>query len=171
MNGVRTILRLLACLPLVALVSACGAWQSVKDTTVDATRAVFTAKVKQMNLVIVSRSALNPDERGVALPVVMRVYQLRDSKAFETATYARLLDGTSDALKADVLTEAEVMLGPDATVKLSEPMADDAKFVGVAVFFRNQSNAEWHVLVPKSLWKKTDPVKLVVTGNRMELTQ
>jgi type VI secretion system protein VasD len=42
-----------------ALLSGCGMWQSAKETTVDATRAVFTRKVKQMNLVIESRAALN----------------------------------------------------------------------------------------------------------------
>ncbi|CAN0625490.1 protein of unknown function [Burkholderia multivorans] len=32
-----------------------------------------------------------------------------------------------------------------------------------------QANAEWQRVIPKSQWKKTDPVKLVVTDNRMEL--
>jgi type VI secretion system protein VasD len=48
----------------VASMSGCGMWQSLKDTTVDTTRAVFIAKVKQMNLVIESRSALNENEQG-----------------------------------------------------------------------------------------------------------
>ena len=169
MNPLRTTLRAIACLPLLAVLTACGAWQSVKDTTADATRAVFIAKVKQMNLVIASRSALNQDERGVSLPVVLRIYQLKDSKAFETATYAQLLAGTGDALKADVLARAEVTLGPAATVRLSEPMPDDAQYVGVVAFFRDQANAEWQLVIPKAQWKKTDPVKLTVADNRLEI--
>ncbi len=154
---------------MTMLLTACGAWQSVKDTTADATSAVFIAKVKQMNLVITSRDALNQDERGVSLPVVMRIYQLKDSKAFETATYAQLLAGTGDALKPDMLAHIEVTLGPNATVKLSEPMADDAQYVGVVAFFRNKENAEWQLVIPKAQWKKTDPVRLIVTDNRLEL--
>ncbi|MDF3884869.1 type VI secretion system lipoprotein TssJ [Cupriavidus basilensis] len=154
---------------MVTLLAGCGAWQSVKDTTVAATSAVFVAKVKQMNLAIVSRSALNQDERGVSLPVVLRIYQLKDAKAFETATYAQLLEGAGDPLKTDMLGRTEVTLGPAATVRLSEPMADDAQHVGVVAFFREHSNAEWQLVIPKARWKKGDPVKLAVTDNRIEL--
>ncbi|UVE69130.1 type VI secretion system lipoprotein TssJ [Burkholderia pyrrocinia] len=153
----------------VASMSGCGMWQSVKDTTVDTTRAVFIAKVKQMNLVIESRSALNENEQGQSLPVVVRVYQMKDAKVFEKASYAQLIDDDRALLKADLLGSMETTLGPDAAVKLSAPMADDAQVVGVAGFFRDQAGAEWQLVIPKSQWKKTDPVKLVVTGNRLEL--
>lgn len=61
------------------------------------------------------------------------------------------------------------MPGPGATVDLSAPIADDAQAVGVAAFFRDQANAEWQLVIPKSQWKKTDPVRLVVIDKRMEL--
>ncbi|KDB06458.1 hypothetical protein LIG30_4132, partial [Burkholderia sp. lig30] len=32
-----------------------------------------------------------------------------------------------------------------------------------------QANAEWQLVIPKSQWKKTDPVRLVVIDKRMEL--
>ncbi|KWA22587.1 hypothetical protein WT37_06650 [Burkholderia territorii] len=152
-----------------ALLSGCGAWQSVKNTTVDATRAIFNAKVKQMNLVIESRAALNAHEQGQSLPVVLRVYQLKDTKVFEKAVYVQLLDDDSTLLKADLLASTEVTLAPGATVKLSAPMADDTQVVGVVGFFRNQRDAEWRLVIPKSQWKKANPVKLVVADNRIEL--
>lgn len=152
-----------------ALLSGCGMWQSAKETTVDATRAVFTRKVKQMNLVIESRAALNPNERGQSLPVVVRVYQLKDTKAFEKASYSRLLDDDRELLKVDLAGSMEAVLGPGATVKLSAPMADEVQAVGVVGFFRDQDGATWQLVIPKSQWKKTDPVKLIVTGNQIEL--
>jgi type VI secretion system protein VasD len=165
----RSTLRAAACLPLLALFTACGAWQSIKDTSADTTRAVFIAKVKQMNLVIASRSALNQDGRGVSLPVVLRIYQLKDSKVFETATYSQLLAGTGDALKAGILAKAEVTLAPSASVRLSERMADDTQYVGVVAFFRSPVNAEWQLVIPKTQWKKTDPVTISVIDNRLEI--
>lgn len=108
---------------LTTLLAGCGAWQSARDTTFEATTAVFIAKVKQMNLVIASRSALNPDARGVPLPVVLRIYQLKDSQAFETATYAQLLTGANNPLKADILGRAEVTLGPgDGAIRHPTPI-------------------------------------------------
>jgi type VI secretion system protein VasD len=165
----RLSLRAAACLPLLALCTACGTWQVIKDTSVDTTHAIFIAKVKQMNLVIASRSALNQDGRGVSLPVVLRIYQLKDSKTFETATYSQLLAGTSDALKAGILTKTEVTLTPSTSVRLSEPMADDAQYVGVVAFFRDHANAEWQLVIPRTQWKKADPVRLSVTDYRVEI--
>jgi type VI secretion system protein VasD len=152
-----------------ALLAGCGTWQSVKDTTADMARAIFVAKIKQMNLVIESRSALNQNEQGESLPVVMRVYQLKDAKVFENAAYVQLVDDDRVLLSADLLGSQEVTLAPDATVRLSMPMEDDAQIVGIAGFFRDRGGAEWQLAIPKSQWKKTDPVKLVVRGNRMEL--
>jgi len=153
---------------LALAVSACGTWQSVKDGTVDATRAVFETKVKEMNLVLVARGALNQDTSGASLPVVLRIYQLRDDKPFATATYTQLLGG-SDALKAATLWSKDITLGPGETLKVSEPMDEAANYVGVAAFFRDTGSAEWSVLIPKSQWKKTDPVRLVTVDRNVEL--
>jgi type VI secretion system protein VasD len=151
------------------LMSGCGAWQGTKDATVDATRAVFLTKVKQMDLVIESRAALNQDAQGQSLPVVLRVYQLKDSKTFEKTGYAKLLDDDQALLKADLVDSMQTMLAPGAMVKLSVPMKDDAQVVGIAGFFLDPGGAEWQLSIPKSQWKKTDPVRLIVTGNKLEL--
>ena len=153
---------------LALTLPACGMWQAVKDGTVAATQAVFVTKVKQMNLVIVACGALNKDMRGASLPVVLRIYQLRDDKPFATATCAQLLEG-NDALKAAMLWSRDVTLGPGQTLKVSEPMDDAANYVGVAAFFRDTANTEWSVLVPKSQWKKTDPVTLVAAERTLEI--
>jgi type VI secretion system protein VasD len=153
---------------LVLVVSGCGIWQSVKDGTVDATRAVFETKVRQMNLVVTARSALNQDARGASLPVVLRIYQLKDDRPFATATYAQLIEGNV-ALKTVTVWSQDVTLAPGQTLKVSESIGDEANYVGVAAFFRDTANAEWSVLVPKSQWKKTDPVRLVASDRNLEI--
>lgn len=156
-----------ACGVVLALCfSACGTLQAVKDGTVAVTKAVFETKVKQMDLVVTARGALNQDARGTSLPVVLRIWQLKDDKPFATATYAQLLGG-NDALKASMLWSRDVTLGPGQTLKISEPMDDAANFVGVAAFFRDTSDAEWSVLLPKSKWKKTDLVKLIAADRTL----
>lgn len=154
---------------VAGLLSGCGTWQSVKEMTVGATRAVFITKVKQMNLVIESRAALNQNEQGQSLPVVLRVYQLTDTKAFEKATSGQLLADDRMLLKADLAGSMEAVLGSGSTVKLSAPMADGVQAVGVVGFFRDQRGATWQLVIPQSQWKKADPVKLIVTGNQIEL--
>lgn len=167
-----TTLRARSTLVLAALLlTGCGAWQSVKDTSSDAARAVFITQVKQMHLVIEGRAELNRDDRGVSLPIALRIYQLKDAKTFETATYAQLLNDADRVLKADALSRSDVVLGPNASVTLNAPMANDAQAVGVVAFFRDPANAEWQLVIPKSQWKKTDPVKISLIGNKMERVQ
>ncbi len=79
------IMRCTVAVGLALAVSACGMWQSVKDTTVDVIRAVFAAKVKHMNLAVESRATLNQNGQGQSLPVVIRIFQLKDVKAFAKA--------------------------------------------------------------------------------------
>jgi type VI secretion system protein VasD len=164
----RAIMRGALGVGLALTFSACGMWQSVKGGTANATRAVFETKVEQMNLVVTARAALNQDARGASLPVVLRIYQLKDDKPFATATYAQLLQG-NDTLKAATLWSEDVTLGPGQTLKVSEPIGDAANYVGVAAFFRDAADTEWSVLVPKSQWKKTDPVKLVAAEHTLEI--
>jgi type VI secretion system protein VasD len=153
---------------LALALSACGMWQSVKDGTVAATQAVFVTKVKQMDFVVTARGALNQDARGASLPVVLRIWQLKEDKPFATATYAQLLGGT-DALKASTVWSRDVTLGPGQTLKLSEPMDEAANYVGVAAFFRDTADAEWSMLIPKAQWKKTDPVRLMLADRNLGL--
>ncbi|WP_374626836.1 type VI secretion system lipoprotein TssJ [Pandoraea sp.] len=170
--GARKRLRFVAgavgVLGMLALTS-CGVWQTTKDATASIGRAIFIAKVKEMNFVIESHDALNQNHDGRSLPLVLRFYQLKDSGAFEKASYAQLLDQDHELLKSSLAGVSEVTLAPGAKLTVSRPMADEAKFVGVVAFFRTQAGAEWQLVIPKAAWEKTDPVKLEVTGNRLEV--
>lgn len=73
------------------LLSACGAWQAVSDTTSSAYHAVFFKQVKVLNVDLSAREALNPDDAGRATSVAVRVYQLKDRKLFDGASYDDLL--------------------------------------------------------------------------------
>ena len=46
----------------LALLSGCGAWQSVSDASSSAYHAVFFKQVKVLNIDLSAREALNPDD-------------------------------------------------------------------------------------------------------------
>jgi type VI secretion system protein VasD len=152
---------------LAAALSACGAWQATKDAGSQTAHAIFLRKVKAMHLVIQAGSSLNPDEQGASLPVAMRVYQLKDAKAFEAAGYTQLLSGSHERLDADVLKRIDTTLAPGATLTLDAPMAGAARYVAVVAFFRSTPSDGWRIAVPVAQWNKTDPVTLRVSGQRI----
>lgn len=159
----------MAVLGLLSL-AGCGMGQAIKDGTVGAAKWAFTTQVKTMNIDLTSRASLNPNGAGQPLSTVVRIYQLKDMKAFESLDYAQLQSNDLDALKADLLATKDVMLRPSASASVSEPMNEDAEFVGVVAFFRDAGkDATWKLVVPKKQWKKTDPVTIEVKGNTAQL--
>ncbi|WP_420868787.1 type VI secretion system lipoprotein TssJ [Cupriavidus pauculus] len=152
------------------LVAGCGVGQKVADGTVDLARWAFTTEVKTMNLDLVSRAALNPSGAGQPLSTVVRVYQLKTPQTFEQLSYAQLESNDLELLKADVLATSDVVLRPDASVSLAEPMHADTAYVGVVALFRGgDKDTVWRLVVPKKQWKKTDPVKIELRGSKLEL--
>lgn len=162
----RTALAALTAVPL----AGCGVGQAIKDNTVDAAKWAFTTQVKMMNVDLTSRASLNPNGAGQSLSTVVRIYQLKDTKTFDTLDYGQLQSNDLDALKPALLATKDVVLRPSASATVSEPMNEAAEFVGIVAFFRDAGkDATWKLVVPKKQWKKTDPVKIEVSGNTLAL--
>lgn len=157
-------------LAAMLLLAGCGVGQAVKDGTVEAAKWAFTTQVKTMNLDLTSRSSLNANGAGQSLSTVVRVYQLKAPQTFEQLSYAQLQTNDLESLKADLLATRDVVLRPDASVSLSEPMHADTGYVGVVALFRSpDKDAVWKLVMPKKQWKKTDPVKIEVRGSMLQL--
>ncbi|MBB1629491.1 type VI secretion system lipoprotein TssJ [Cupriavidus sp. UME77] len=151
-------------------IAGCGVGQAVKDSTVEAAKWAFTTQVKTMSLDLTSRSSLNTNGAGQSLSTVVRIYQLKSPQAFEQLSYARLQANDLELLKPDLLATKDVILRPDASVSLSEPMHAEAEYVGVIALFRSPGKETvWKLVVPKKQWKKTDPVRIEVRGSTLEL--
>jgi type VI secretion system protein VasD len=156
---------------LAAVATAgCGMAQAVSDSTVDAAKWVFTTKVKQMNVDLKGRTGVNADAHGQSLSTVIRFYQLRDDKTFGQLSYSQMQSDDLTLLKTDLLATKDVVLRPDASANVTEPMNPDTQFVGVVAFFRDPTqDGAWKLTIPKKRWKKTDPVKIEVNGNELVL--
>lgn len=88
--------------------------------------------------------------RGNALSqsVVLRIYQLKDIKTFDSSVYQQLLNEGETTLGGDLLATRDVVLKPGGDVSLNMAMEDDAKYVAVAGLFRDPDTV-------KNTWKLT----------------
>lgn len=139
-------------LPMLAIaLSGCGLTQSVSDGTKSAFSAVFYKKIKVLHLDFTAREALNTDARennALSQSVVLRIYQLKDIKTFDSSVYQQLLNEGETTLGGDLLAMRNVVLKPGGDVSLNMPMEDDAKYVAVAGLFRDPDTV-------KNTWKLT----------------
>lgn len=143
------------------LLSACGAWQAVSDTTSRTYHAVFFKQVKVLDIDLAARDALNPDDAGRATSVAVRVYQLRDRKLFDGASYDDLLKKDRTVLAQDLQDSMATVLNPGASASLSQPMKANSKYVAVVAFYRNPGTGNgWKYVIEKKKLDADKPLKL-----------
>jgi type VI secretion system protein VasD len=129
----KLLMSFLLCLGLVG----CGAIQAVSDSVVGFGNDVLFTKIKKLKLDLIARNALNSSDRGQPLSVVVRIYQLKDGKSFQAASYQQLLSDDKVALASDLLATKEVVLLPGATLSLNEAMHEEATQIGILTLFRH----------------------------------
>lgn len=157
-------------LPLLAFsLTGCGVTQGVADGTKSVYTAVFYKKIKVLHLDFTAREALNTDAResnSLSEPVVVRIYQLKDRKAFDKTVYQQLLKDGDTLLKADLLATRDVVVKPGGDANLDMPMEEDAQFVAVVGLFRHPDmvNNTWkQVLKREDL--DPDKARILEAGN------
>ncbi|MDE1166421.1 MAG: type VI secretion system lipoprotein TssJ [Pseudomonas sp.] len=133
-------LRIVFSLAVLATLGGCGLAQTVSDGTSSTAKAVFYKQVKTLHLDFSARAALNTDAtdmRALSVPTLVRVYQLRDSKAAGQATYDRLLADDDQLLASALLDKRSVVVKPEEGAQLNVPLDKDAQFVTVVALFRS----------------------------------
>ncbi|WP_206404246.1 type VI secretion system lipoprotein TssJ [Erwinia billingiae] len=136
---------------IAMLLAGCGLTQKVTDGTVAVTKSIFYKQVKILHLDIRAREAMNNNAGGMALSTVVRIYQLKDRKAFDSTDYPSLFAADSQALKADLVAEKDIRLQPGGAMIVDMPMEENAQYVAVAGMFMSpdQVNNTWRVILSR----------------------
>lgn len=162
-------IRSLPVVMLPVLLTACGAWQGISDTTSDAWHSVFSDHIRVLKVDLTAVDAVNPDETGRASPVTVRVYQLRARRLFDDASRADLLTDDRVVLAPDLLAQTSAGLNPGASVSLSQPMRDDTRYVAVVALYRDPAAGGWKRIVERKKLQADRPLKLTLAGDALVL--
>ncbi|WP_449555031.1 type VI secretion system lipoprotein TssJ [Lelliottia amnigena] len=162
-------------LPLmVFFLAGCGVTQSVKEGGKSTFNAIFYKNIKVLHLDFTAREALNTDSResnSLSEPVVIRIYQLKDRKAFDKTIYQQLLMEGDTILKADLLASRDVVVKPGSDANLTMPMEVEAQYVAVAGLFRypDQVNNTWKLVIEREDLEPDKPSILEAGNNFLTL--
>ena len=110
---------------------------------------------------ITSTKGLNPDYKGRPSPVVLRIYQLRTTSAFEAADFFSLYDKDKAVLGADLVSREETEVSPGKKRGYKVEIDPATKYIGVIAAFRDYEKARWRSMVKLTDAKKI-PIKIVV---------
>jgi len=89
--------------------------------------ACGTAKPPLLKITVSADEASNPDLKGRASPVVVRVFELKSLAGFNSADYFSLYDKESEILGADLIGKEELHLKPGESINLSHPLGAVAR--------------------------------------------
>jgi len=151
---------------IAMMLAGCGLTQDVTDGTVAVTKSLFYKQVKTLHLDIRAREAVNKNAGGVPLSTVIRLYQLKDRKTFDSTDYPSLFATDSQAIKADLVAEKDIRLQPGGAVMIDMPMDDNAQYVAVAGMFisPDQANNTWRVVLSRDDLDP-DKARIIEAGN------
>jgi type VI secretion system protein VasD len=91
---------------------------------------------------------VNPDETGRASPIVVRVYELKQADAFESAGYFALMDHERQTLGDSLIHREEYELSPGQTRTVALTIAVDAHYIAAIAGYRQIMSARWKALAP-----------------------
>ena len=147
----QTALVFLSLLLIIAAGTACGGKQ-------------------QIRMAIESSKFTNPDDTGSPLPVVIRIYQLREKDKMEKAVFMSLWKSDQEILGEDLLERREVTLLPDSTMdlKIEADMEKGTKYIGIMALFRKPQGDNWRQILPV---KEAKSVRITAHERSIKVTK
>jgi type VI secretion system protein VasD len=109
--------------------------------------------VVKTTMTLTTTADVNPNEKGIAQPVVVRVYQLTSETAFKSAEFFALYDDDRKTLGPELLKVDEYVLKPSDKRIVDLAVDANAQFLAAAAAFRDIRNAQWRRVVPAPMRK------------------
>ncbi len=115
--------------------------------------------VTTLQMSVVTAADTNPDVRKRPSPVVVRIYALKSSAAFDSADFFSLFDKDTATLGADLVQKEEFLMTPGQQKTVPFAKFDpDVKAIAVMAAFRDLERARWRA------------VQVLDVGKSLELT-
>jgi type VI secretion system protein VasD len=110
-----------------------------------------------MPLAIQASNDLNTDDRNRAFSIVVRIYQLKQSSAFQQAFYEIFLDPQKEqaTFGQDVIAMKEITLIPGQKFVNTEKISVSADYIGIVALFHAPAAARWKLTFPAKDLNKT----------------
>ncbi len=110
-----------------------------------------------IKIAINATADVNPDARKRASPVMVRLYLLKSTSAFDSSDFFSLFDRDQTILGTDLVQKEELQIHPGEQKLLQFKLPDDTKYIAIMGAFRDLEHAQWRDAKPVSanhlVWK------------------
>jgi type VI secretion system protein VasD len=103
---------------------------------------------------------VNPDGRGQAAPILVKIFELRSSDGFEAADYFALQDRGRETLGPEFVNVDQAMMrsGEERTFKREAGL--DSRAIGLLAGYRSLEGVRWKIVLPLQEPKQTNLYKV-----------
>jgi type VI secretion system protein VasD len=91
---------------------------------------------------------VNPDRSGRPSPVLVRVYELKATAAFDSADFFTLYGKDQATLGGDLNAKNEFLLKPGDSRSVEQVVQPGTKFVAVVAAYRDIERSRWRATAP-----------------------
>ncbi len=123
----------------------------------------------QLEIAIDAASGLNPDDKGRAAPILLKVYELRSESAFQEADFFSLQNADKATLSGDLLTVDQFILRPGETRSIRRKSHPESKAIGIFAGYRDLPNATWRAVYRIPQAPEVSWYRAVVPNNAIHL--
>ncbi|WP_158515192.1 type VI secretion system lipoprotein TssJ [Bordetella sp. H567] len=103
-----------------------------------------------LQVVLETSADVNPDASGRPSPIVVRIYQLTDTEAFDRASFFDLHDKDRQILGPNLLARSEITLLPGTEKIVGQPLDPKTRVVAIVAAYRDIEHAQWRRDFPVS---------------------
>ena len=100
----------------------------------------------RLELAVIAEAEVNPDDKGRPAPILVRVYELKSSAAFEAADYFTLHGNDKALIGIDMLVREEFILRPGETRSIRRKSHPDLAAIGVLAGYRELGASDWRAV-------------------------
>ena len=114
-----------------------------------------------VELRLIAKEDLNPDDNGRPSPLVVRVMKLKSAQSFRNADFFALYQAEKETLGLDLAGSEEVLLKPGEVKTLTLLKSPESPLLAIMGAYRHIDKVNWRVVLPSSFHGKI-PVTLLL---------
>ncbi|SPB15138.1 membrane protein [Caballeronia novacaledonica] len=146
-------------------VLACALWLSACASSSEPTPKEAT----RLELSVIAQSDVNPDEKGRAAPIVVRIYELKNEVVFNSADFFSLQTQDKTLLANDLVKRDQYQMRPGDSKQIVRRSDPETTTIGVIAAYRDLPNSVWRETFalpppPDAAWYRFTPkLELTIT--------
>jgi type VI secretion system protein VasD len=96
-----------------------------------------------LQVTLIASDDVNPDVRGRASPLSVRIVELRSRSAFDAADFFSLYEREQQTLGTELLAKEQYILRPGDTQGYTRKAQAETRFLGVVAAYRDLEGSNW----------------------------